>query len=326
MHGVRRNHLSPEAIAARKEKEKVEIKRYLELEKTVMDLRSERNWGEEAFRQTTTLLLRNPEYYSVWNYRRNILLNGLFPASQPSDTLNLLDDELDLTMSLLRQHPKVYWIWNHRRWCLQNMPDTPSDSDSPSDLWRKQRWDRELAIVEKMLDRDARNFHAWNYRRHVLASHPVPKSVEDELAYAEKKIKANFSNFSAWHQRSKVSADLYTSQEWKESEFDLVRSALWTDPNDQSAWLYHRWLVGSKPEDAILDREIKAIEELLEEEPNSKWCLQTLNQYLLLQDQRTGTKNIRRCQDLLSQLEGIDPLRKQRYRTMREVSALDGEA
>lgn len=27
-------------------------------------------------------------------------------------------------------------------------------------------------------------------------------------------------------------------------EFDLVKQAIWSDPNDQSAWLYHRWLVG----------------------------------------------------------------------------------
>lgn len=27
-------------------------------------------------------------------------------------------------------------------------------------------------------------------------------------------------------------------------EFELIKHALYSDPNDQSVWLYHRWLVG----------------------------------------------------------------------------------
>lgn len=27
-------------------------------------------------------------------------------------------------------------------------------------------------------------------------------------------------------------------------EFELVKQALYVDPYDQSAWIYHRWLVG----------------------------------------------------------------------------------
>jgi geranylgeranyl transferase type-2 subunit alpha len=46
--------------------------------------------------------------------------------------------------------------------------------------------------------------HAWNYRRYVLASMPVPRAPGTELAYTTRKIEANFSNFSAWHQRTKV--------------------------------------------------------------------------------------------------------------------------
>lgn len=29
-----------------------------------------------------------------------------------------------------------------------------------------------------------------------------------------------------------------------DTEFELVTQALWTEPADQSGWLYHRWLVG----------------------------------------------------------------------------------
>ena len=132
-----------------------------------------------------------------------------------------------MTMQQLKSHPKVYWIWNHRRWCLENVPDGPGSEGETIHGWKKANWDRELYVVENMLDRDARNceclnglvcprsnnlqlsltfreVQAWDYRRYVLASYPNPRSTSDELAYTKKKIESNFSNFSAWHQRSEV--------------------------------------------------------------------------------------------------------------------------
>lgn len=60
-----------------------------------------------------------------------------------------------MTIAFLKQHPKVYWIWNHRRWCLENVPDGPPDGDPNG--WRQTNWNKELFVVEKMLDADARN-------------------------------------------------------------------------------------------------------------------------------------------------------------------------
>lgn len=77
--------------------------------------------------------------------------------SAPEDINNLLANELSMTMAALREHPKVYWIWNHRRWCLENVPDGPMADSEPSLQWRKANWQKELAVVEKMLNVDARN-------------------------------------------------------------------------------------------------------------------------------------------------------------------------
>ena len=60
-----------------------------------------------------------------------------------------------MTTAFLKQHPKIYAIWNHRRWCLEQVPDGPTESDPNG--WKMANWKKELYVVEKMLDVDARN-------------------------------------------------------------------------------------------------------------------------------------------------------------------------
>ena len=87
----------------------------------------------------------------------------------------LLDDDLSLTEHALRAHPKVYWIWNHRMWCLRRYPALSADAQ-----WA---WRRELRLVERMLELDARNFHGWNCRRAII----------DHLATFEPKVAAQLA-------------------------------------------------------------------------------------------------------------------------------------
>lgn len=91
-------------------------------------------------------------------------------------------------------------------------------------------------------------------------THPSETLDADELAFSRQQIEANFSNFSAWHYRSKLlqsRLDQYDHQEDDDqvqaarkmkdkilaTELEWVRGALWIDPNDQSAWLFHSWLL-----------------------------------------------------------------------------------
>ncbi|KAJ4493487.1 hypothetical protein C8J55DRAFT_447115 [Lentinula edodes] len=262
MHGVRRARQTQEALEAKRLKDESKLRDYLALSDDVLARKKQNDWSREALRATTQLLQVNPEFYTIWNYRRHILVNGIFPESTPEQIKDLLKDDLSLTMAALKIHPKVYWIWTHRGWCLNNVPSGPGvDGEGVPRGWEKELWNQELFVVEKLLDADPRNFHAWSYRRVVLASLPVLKSETSELAYTTRKIESNFSNFSAWHQRSKVLSSLWSTgrldqTKSKEEEFDLVQNAMYTDPRDQSVWIYHRLLIGSGDNKEILDREI----------------------------------------------------------------------
>lgn len=214
---------------------------------------------------TTTVLDVAPELYSIWNYRRRVLLTHLKDLQNTKDDKNanlkliveLLVKELKYTQTLLKQYPKSYWLWNHRSWAMSGM-----NENAP--------WDRELLLVSKMLDMDARNFHGWDYRRYVVSKimnlAKNKKLIKDnenllllsinprsELDYTSIKIKQNFSNYSAWHYRSRLLATiLFTEGKTAASplylsDLDWILEAISTLPSDQSPWLYLEFLLSDPP-------------------------------------------------------------------------------
>lgn len=42
-------------------------------------------------------------------------------------------------------------------WCLENVPEGPGDEQPENYGWKKANWDREMYVIEKMLDVDPRN-------------------------------------------------------------------------------------------------------------------------------------------------------------------------
>lgn len=220
----------------------------------------------------------------MWNYRRLLLQDvfrqslanpqdgdsehstrpeGFTPAQQEISLL--LKEELTFVTPLQRQWPKCYWIWNHRAW-LQQQATEKLPTSASIDFWMQ-----ELGLVGKMLSYDSRNFHAWQYRRDIVASlerlmrinagsdeaekneqtETQKSMVEQEFDYSTKMIKTNLSNFSAWHNRSNLIPRLLaernaTSRQRREmldKELEFIMQALYTDPYDQSLWFYHLYLM-----------------------------------------------------------------------------------
>lgn len=76
----------------------------------------------------------------------------------------------------------------------------------------------------------------------MVAASGVPP--DEELSYSAEKVKENFSNYSAFHHRS-----LYIKRSGKSvmdvlpEELSIVENAIFTEPDDQSAWWYHQFLL-----------------------------------------------------------------------------------
>ncbi|XP_021926005.1 geranylgeranyl transferase type-2 subunit alpha isoform X1 [Zootermopsis nevadensis] len=222
--------------AKRKEKEK-KLKLYQTGIEKAFTKRKTGEYDEESLAISAQLLTANPDITTLWNIRREVLLHFKDEGQRTEDDLQQqMQAELCLIEQCLRANPKSYAAWHHRRWVLDNMP-IPI-------------WKQELALCNKYLDLDERNLHCWDYRRFVVERSQVPAA--DEFEYTSKKILANFSNYSSWHYRSRLLPLIYPDpmgklpiQERKhKEELEIVQNAAFTDPSDQSAWFYQRWLLG----------------------------------------------------------------------------------
>jgi geranylgeranyl transferase type-2 subunit alpha len=135
-------------------------------------------------------------------------------------------------------------------------------------------------------------------------------SPSSEFDFSTRKISENFSNYSAFHHRSVfLRATISGSSDSEESllerlreEYSIVESAVFTEPDDQSAWWYYRFLVqlfvstcisqgtsaGPRDSSWLLEElcvQKEAMASLHEMEPHSKWPL--IAMLLLLDSLRT---------------------------------------
>ncbi|XP_058069367.1 geranylgeranyl transferase type-2 subunit alpha 1 [Magnolia sinica] len=230
MHGRPRKPLKPEDEAASLAK----AAKLRTLQNQLLHIHHNRIYDKEALEISSKLLEINPEIYTAWNYRRLAVENNLRSEIDPDSIKALLDEELRVVESALRRNFKSYGAWHHRKWVL---------SKGFSSI------EKEFKLLDQFLKADSRNFHGWNYRRFVAALKNV--SEEEELKFTTDKINANFSNYSAWHNRSVLLSHLLKKkaqgfvprEKVLTDEYELIHQALFTDPDDQSGWFYHLWLL-----------------------------------------------------------------------------------
>ncbi|XP_029653078.1 geranylgeranyl transferase type-2 subunit alpha [Octopus sinensis] len=236
MHGrVKVRTTAEQAEVKRKEREK-KLQLYSAALEKIFDKRNNSVFDEKGLSLCAEVLLVNPDFYTLWNFRKEILV-AFKETRSTKDLQRLFEEELSFIESCLRVNPKSYGSWDHRIFVQQNIPHP--------------NWTRELALCNKFLEYDERNFHCWDYRRFVVKnSNSV--TLQDEFDFTTTKICNNFSNYSSWHYRSKLlplllpdpSQPAGTKEEAILEEFEIVQNAMFTDPDDQSAWFYHRWLLG----------------------------------------------------------------------------------
>ncbi|XP_021962106.1 geranylgeranyl transferase type-2 subunit alpha isoform X3 [Folsomia candida] len=254
MHGRQRVELSPEEEAKKQKEREAKVAAYQFAMKKIIEKRSKGELDSQMLSITGQVLAANPDISTLWNIRKDTLeklkkaeydlicilyiLNPIpnsvnsqealyFSLSDFMDTV--VPKELEFSAFCLKSNPKSYGAWYHRCWLMKETEFA--------------RVEEELNHCSKFLTYDDRNFHGWDYRRFLLDNCSLV-TFEEELQFSTDKISSNFSNFSSWHLRSKILPHL--SKDYLEEELELIRNAAFTDPKDQSSWLYHLWLLKSQ--------------------------------------------------------------------------------
>nr|CAH0106996.1 unnamed protein product [Daphnia galeata] len=311
MHG----RLKVRTTAEQQEIKAKERAKKMVIYKTAMNLIfSKRKSGElddEILKITGQVLTENPDISTLWNIRKETILK--IKDAMPDLIDSYISKELALTEQCIRVNPKSYNSWFHRSWVL--------DQGSSVDFHN------EFLLCDKCLELDERNFHCWDYRRIIVQKSKT--SLENELQFSTDKIQKNFSNYSSWHYRSELLPRIYPSSSDESllddqklaEECNLVQNAIFTDPNDQSAWFYQRWLLFNGDEKfrtssshssllLTLNNELESCQQLHDLEPDNKWVKLQVCELLR---RINGLGNETEILQLVQQLIKVDPLRKGYY-------------
>ncbi|XP_022919133.1 geranylgeranyl transferase type-2 subunit alpha [Onthophagus taurus] len=262
----------------------------------------------ETYSLCAQILQSNPDVYTLWNYRKEVVLQQLQESQKTGeegenteDLIKFLENEIKLTESCLLNNPKSYGSWHHRYWILDHHP--------------KPNWNQEFNLCTKYLSLDDRNFHCWDYRRLML--NKIGITLLEEIKFSTERLNVNFSNYSSWHYRSTLRK---LDDESIQGELDLVKSAVFTDPADSSAWFYLRWVLSHRNVDHEQRKELLGnLEELLELDPDCKWIIMGkvwLTGSLRMTDEKFLDKRVEYYQDL----KKMDSLRAGQYDDYLKIS------
>lgn len=228
------------------------------------DQLSQQNYTPETFHLTSKLLKLNPEYYTIWNARRRLLIYGLFskPSAGSSPSMALPSSSQTGTTTTSSDASSS-----------SSSTVTPPDPDSQTagksgttvdgfDNTRdKERGDKkseqekndldliksELGFTIPLLLASPKCYWIWSYRLWILQqaiqrlSMPIARRVwEEELGLASKMLAKDRRNFHAWGYRRHVVEQLESpvlgGTSMVEAEFKYTTDMISTDLSNFSAW------------------------------------------------------------------------------------------
>lgn len=268
---------------------------------------------------TAAALQSNPKAYGAWFHRKWILCRQ--QSQGPREKMaDILRQELGLTELFLQRDERNFHCWNYRRFVvsLRLVSAGCGVGDGSWKLSLAEGDDPQIVMGAQVAqssrtETDAASATSTTTSREILTQ---------EWNFTLTKIRQNFSNFSAFHQRSKLLPLLSgLSTINLADELQIVEDAVYTEPDDQTAWWYQAFLLDfafqhdtdnvSLDEDRI-SQHLDALSELAEEVTECKW----VRLGMLACWHRLSASQTDRKKALWEELIALDPDRATRYKHM----------
>jgi hypothetical protein len=279
--------------------------------------------------------------FHCWNYRR-------FIVGCSMDLIVLSDNSTDNNINGDALHLDMNGAWK----CTQYLSDN-NNNISMTPIPPSVGAQLTSSICKEIDDEQISNIHPLS--KDVQTK--IFTLIQSEYQFTYDKIAQNFSNGSAFHYRSKLlpfvlsfrsnlngTHNSFIQFNLVREELDIIRNAIFTEPDDQTCWWYLRFIVdwsnpmklkrnnvGCEQEIGQLVEEYKdilyqewiTITELVEaEEGRCKWGLLALHMIaMIFLDEHDGMQNaqfqgedwMEHVQTYVSQLKVLDPDRSLRY-------------
>ncbi|KAF4627376.1 hypothetical protein G7Y89_g10781 [Cudoniella acicularis] len=232
-HGITRVATTTERTEQELREEQQQIQEYRDLEDLIRAKVAERQYTVEVLELTSKLLKKNPEYYTIWNVRRRLLIYGLFskPSASSSPLKESPNTSQTATTTMSSEDSSSSTTTTSTE--LNTTPHNPAfpttgKSGTTLDLIRS-----DLNFLFPIMMKYPKCYWLWNYRLWLLqqANERLDPGIArelwtGELALVGKMLVKDSRNFHGWGYRRKVVSELESKklngQSMVESEFEYT--------------------------------------------------------------------------------------------------------
>jgi geranylgeranyl transferase type-2 subunit alpha len=212
---------------------------------------AERQYTLEVLELTSKLLKKNPEYYTIWNVRRRLLIYGLFSKPSDSSSHSTASPNSSLTDTTKASSENSSSSTTTTSAASTTTPQNPASPNRGRNGTTLDLIKGDLEFLFPIMMKYPKCYWLWNYRLWLLqeANERLEPDIARELWNRElilvgKMLVKDSRNFHGWGYRRKVVSELESpklgGRSMVESEFEYTTKMIHGDKGLSNFSAWHR--------------------------------------------------------------------------------------